>query len=59
MVKIIPWDTVCKKCNVKLEYYNEDIQLENYEYSLDGQRTIKKTFHYIVCPKCGNKIYIG
>ena len=57
MVKILPWITLCSKCNVRLEYNNEDIQSEDHEYSLDGKKINKETLHYIVCPKCGNKIY--
>lgn len=45
MVKVIPWTTVCKHCDVKLEYYNEDIKFE-YQKA------------YIICPNCGKKVIL-
>ncbi len=57
MIKILPWITLCNECNVRLEYDNEDVQSEEHTY-LDGEKINKKTLHYIVCPKCKNKIYI-
>ena len=49
MVKIIHWKTYCKNCEVRLEYYNEDIQTEVSKY----------IHYYIVCPNCGKKVYIS
>jgi len=59
MVKIIPWKTKCNKCDVRLEYYNEDIQSEDHEYTLDGVHINKDICHFIVCPNCGHKICVG
>jgi len=58
MVKVIPWNTVCKKCNVKLEYFNEDIQSKEHEYYVYHNVTKKEISHYIVCPICGQHISV-
>lgn len=47
MVKVIPWTTVCIHCDVKLEYYNEDVKFDEI-----NQKS------YIICPNCGKKIIL-
>ncbi len=58
MVKILPWITLCNKCNVRLEYDNEDIQSEDHEYYVYHNVTKKEISHYIICPNCGDKVYL-
>ena len=58
MVKVIPWVTICSNCDVRLEYENEDVQSEEHEYCIYRDKIEKEINHYIVCPKCGNKIYL-
>jgi hypothetical protein len=58
MVKIIPWDTVCKKCNVKLEYYNEDIINRNVISGMYHDFNTYELRGYIKCPVCGCEIRV-
>ena len=58
MVKILPWITLCSKCNVRLEYDKEDIFDEDHSYSIDGINIKYNICHYIICPNCGDKVYI-
>jgi len=58
MVKILPWITLCSKCNVRLEYDKEDIFDEDHSYSIDGINIKYNICHYIICPNCGDKVYL-
>lgn len=58
MVKVVPWNTVCTKCNVKLEYYNEDIIIRNEVITTYRDAEERELRGYIKCPKCGNHIHV-
>ena len=58
MVKVIPWVTKCNNCDVRLEYDKEDVFDEDHTYSIDGINIKYNICHYIICPNCGDKVYI-
>lgn len=58
MVKILPLVTLCSKCNVRLEYNIKDVFDEDHPYSIDGIDIKHNICHYIICPNCGDKVYL-
>ncbi len=54
MVKVIPWETVCRNCNTKLSYNNEDVEVETRVYNL-----VTHTYRHITCPVCGKKVNLN
>lgn len=58
MIKIVPWNTVCTKCNVKLEYYNEDIVVRNETTAMYHDVEEHELRGYIKCPICGCEIRV-
>ena len=58
MVRIVPWNTVCTKCNVKLEYFNADVKSNAHEYYVSHKITKREIGHYIECPICGERISV-
>ena len=58
MIKILPWITLCNNCDIRLSYENEDILEEEHKYSLNGIAITYEIKHYIICPKCNDKVYL-
>lgn len=58
MVKVIPWETKCKKCDVRLEYYNEDVIKRNELITTYHDVEEHEWRGYIKCPICGCEIRV-
>ena len=58
MVRIIPWETECPHCHVRLEYEKTDIKFEVQEYTVYSNVTSKENKYFIICPGCKEKVYL-
>jgi len=48
----------CPNCKAKLQYEQEDIQTDKRDFKLLPGDWEYQEIQYIVCPDCGNEIFI-
>ena len=48
----------CPNCKAKLQYEQEDIQIDERDFEILPGDWDSQEIQYIVCPDCGNEIFI-
>ena len=48
----------CPNCKAKLQYEQEDIQIDERDFEILVGNWESKEIQYIICPDCGNEIVL-